>query len=33
MNSDQREIVFISFMVLSPVAMALILSIINSFPA
>jgi len=31
MNSDQREIVFVSFMLLSPVLMALMLALINTF--
>ena len=31
MNSDQREVVLVSFMLLSPVLMALVLSIINTF--
>ena len=33
MNNDQRDVVFISIMVLSPAAMALILAIINTFAA
>jgi hypothetical protein len=31
MNSDQREVVVISFMLLSPILMALMLSLINTF--
>ena len=31
MNSDQREVVVISFMLLSPILMALILTLINTF--
>jgi Flp pilus assembly protein TadG len=31
MNSDQREVVVISFMLLSPILMALMLTLINTF--
>jgi len=31
MNSDQREIILFSFMLLSPVLMALMLALINTF--